>query len=436
MSARHVGRILLGLLVAAIVSPVAAQEGSVTFEFNFANPGARSLGLGGAFAGLADDATAAFANPAGLSQLIDPEFSTEARYSAYETPFVVGGRASGRPSGRGVDTVSGLRQGVSKDDRRTLSFFSFVLPRKRWSIALYRHRWADFSLDTKVDGLFAVVAGEDQRSENVVSRTDVRIVNTGVSASFTLSPNFRVGIGVVQFDAQLTSLSREYDQPIDSFYGAAAFDPDLLDTTYLHRASNTDLGLNAGFLWRLSPRWSLGGYFREGPRLENHIVETAGPAEEEFPPGAIELDVRNPLHLPDVFGLGTAFRTSDGRWTVSADWSRVRYSSIATDLSRDVFEPDQIRLDDGDEFRVGLEYVMIQANPILALRCGAWLDPAHRVGSGANTDPFERAVFQAGDDELHFTAGLGIVLPKYQIDLGADLSDRADHASVSFVYRF
>lgn len=37
-----------------------------TFQFSFSNPGARSLGFGGAFVALADDATASFANPAGL----------------------------------------------------------------------------------------------------------------------------------------------------------------------------------------------------------------------------------------------------------------------------------------------------------------------------------------------------------------------------------
>jgi hypothetical protein len=35
------------------------------FQFNFNNPGARALGMGGAFVAVADDATAVIANPAG-----------------------------------------------------------------------------------------------------------------------------------------------------------------------------------------------------------------------------------------------------------------------------------------------------------------------------------------------------------------------------------
>jgi hypothetical protein len=38
-------------------------------DFRFNNPGARANAMGGAFIGLADDATAAYTNPAGLTIL-------------------------------------------------------------------------------------------------------------------------------------------------------------------------------------------------------------------------------------------------------------------------------------------------------------------------------------------------------------------------------
>ncbi|MCJ7755499.1 MAG: hypothetical protein MUP13_13120, partial [Thermoanaerobaculales bacterium] len=73
--------ILVMIVVAALPATSAiAQETPSTFEFSFSNPGARSLGLGGAFAALADDATAAFANPAGLVQLVSIEVSAELRH--------------------------------------------------------------------------------------------------------------------------------------------------------------------------------------------------------------------------------------------------------------------------------------------------------------------------------------------------------------------
>ncbi len=70
----------LALLLAA--GSAAGQDqpvGPPSLEISFSNPGARSLGFGGAFVALADDATAAFANPAGLVQLLEPEVSIEGR---------------------------------------------------------------------------------------------------------------------------------------------------------------------------------------------------------------------------------------------------------------------------------------------------------------------------------------------------------------------
>src|SRR5213075_2927882 len=73
----------LFILIALITVPAVAQNTDIEslsgLQFNFGNPGARSLGMGGAFIGLADDASAAEANPAGLTILRKPEFSIEGR---------------------------------------------------------------------------------------------------------------------------------------------------------------------------------------------------------------------------------------------------------------------------------------------------------------------------------------------------------------------
>jgi len=63
-----------------------AQTNIETFsqlQFNFNNPGARAAGIGGAFIAIADDATAAEANPAGLTALIQPEISAELKAVQY-----------------------------------------------------------------------------------------------------------------------------------------------------------------------------------------------------------------------------------------------------------------------------------------------------------------------------------------------------------------
>src|SRR3954462_10209801 len=77
-------RFVFAAIVCSLVAlPLAAQNTDIEslsgLQFNFGNPGARSLGMGGAFLGLADDASAAEANPAGLTILRKPEVSIEGR---------------------------------------------------------------------------------------------------------------------------------------------------------------------------------------------------------------------------------------------------------------------------------------------------------------------------------------------------------------------
>ena len=74
--------VALSLTLSAL--PASAQTTSIInagIQFDFSLPGAKSLAMGGAFVALADDATAAQANPAGLTRLYvkKPQLSIEGR---------------------------------------------------------------------------------------------------------------------------------------------------------------------------------------------------------------------------------------------------------------------------------------------------------------------------------------------------------------------
>src|SRR5262245_64338372 len=97
-------------------------------QFDFLNPGARSLAMGSAFSGLADDATAAFTNPAGLLALTRPEISLEGRYRAVDTRFLSAGRISGTVLNRGEGTISGPGHAGDPDNVFGLSFLCFTYP--------------------------------------------------------------------------------------------------------------------------------------------------------------------------------------------------------------------------------------------------------------------------------------------------------------------
>ena len=426
--------LLVGVVLAAV--PASSQEGPVTFEFNFSNPGARSMGLGGAFAALADDATAAFANPAGLVQLIEPEVSLEGRSWSYDVPFVSGGRTSGVPTGIGIDTFGGLRYDVSSSTANGLSYLSFVYPGDGWSVAVYRHRWANFSVTRQIDSLFGIVDGELERAEDILATTDLEVTNNGFVGAYELTDELSVGGGFVYYQARIDSRSQEFAVEDEDFFAPNPREPDLIDTTYTLGGNDSGLTFHTGFSWRPNPRWSFGGYFREGPDLTMDVTEVVGPSNDEAEEGTVELDVSTPLRLPSVYGLGAAFRTLEGALTFSFEWNRVHYSSITESLDTNVFDPGQIALSDGNELHFGTEYVFQAAQQVFALRFGAWRDPAHGLDSGPDADVFERAVFDGGAADIHVAAGVGVVFSHIQFDFGLDLSDTADLLSLSIVYRF
>ena len=66
------------------------------------NPGAKAMGCGGAFAGLADSLDAVQTNPAGLSYLTNPEFLTFYNQGLFDTQYVFGGFALPYSSRRGA----------------------------------------------------------------------------------------------------------------------------------------------------------------------------------------------------------------------------------------------------------------------------------------------------------------------------------------------
>ncbi len=420
-----------------------AQTGPPGLEFSFSNPGARSMGLGGAFSALADDATAAFANPAGLVQLSRPEVSLEGRRWSYATPFTLGGRLSGQPTGIMLDNTSGLRSGVSSDVLSGLSFLSFVYPADDWSFAAYRHQLASFSVSSETQGFFGTQpSGESFRFRDIRASTRLDVVTIGVSAAYRLSDALSLGIGLSYFDGEF-DLQAEASLPIDEtlpdgLFGPNAYSPSAsLETQRITTIDVSDWGLTGGFLWQVDRSWSVGGFYRQGPRIMLEAAVRAGPAAAPIPEGTlIESESgTSPIELPDTFGLGLAYRSRDGTITASFDWDRVQYSSIIESLSETFADTEGTILNDGDEFRFGFEYAFVRLKPVIAVRAGAWLDPNHRVLVRAD-DALSRAIFRGGDDEGHLALGVGIAFPHFQIDVGIDLSKLVDTASVSGILSF
>jgi long-subunit fatty acid transport protein len=135
--------------------------------------------------------------------------------------------------------------------------------------------------------------------------------------------------------------------------------------------------------------------------------------------------------VPDVFGAGVVFRKSS--FTVSLDYDRVRYSQLTEDFTV-IFtgDPASFRIDDANEIHAGFEYF----NTPIALRAGIWTDPDHRLRYDGS-EIKSRAKFQPGEDQLHYSGGMGFVIAnRIQIDAALDYSERITTGALSFVFVF
>ncbi len=427
--------VLLGVLVMLTPTGAVAQQAVVPFQLNFSDPGARSMGFGGAFVALADDATAAFANPAGLVQLLKPEVSVEWRRWDYVLPYTEGGRLQGVPSGLGIDTVTGLRTATSQYDVTGLSYLSLVYPMENWSFAIYRQLSANLEFSGETQGLFGgapccVSRWNDQRFSS-----DWDIVTYGFSSAYRINDRFSIGLGLVYTDSWFESTVSEYRWDEDT--GQSLVEPNsyLPERAYLHEtlsAGGTDLTFAAGVLWKLSEQWRIGGVYRQGFGANMRVVLTAGAANNLGVPAGDTI-IRSPeipIEFPDGYGLGFAYRSADGRLTISFQWDYIYYSDIPTSI-----ELDDQTIDDGSELHLGAEYVFLRSTPIIALRVGTWLEPDHQMRATTD-DPLTRALLPGGKDEVHYTAGIGVAFQNFQIDFGADFGDRVDTLSLSAIYSF
>ncbi|MGB5392344.1 MAG: hypothetical protein WBP10_19385 [Thermoanaerobaculia bacterium] len=429
------------LSVAAVLAPVCTEgqelaQPVVNLQFNFADPGARSLGFGGAFVGLADDATAAFANPAGLVQLGRPEISLEGRRTSYSTPYTEGGRAEGAPSGFGIDNTVGLRTARSENVVSGISFFSLAYPQGKWSIAFFRHQLANFEFFGETQGLFGGGTSccqrrfFDQRTTN-----DFDFANLGLSGSYRVSETLSLGLGVTYLDASLTAVTDAYvvdDDSVEALFRPNSYLPERWIFSDVATIEDGDWTLTGGFLWHVSQRWNIGGVYRQGPEVETGSELVAGTVFDfGVPPG--EVIFRSPrvgVEFPSVFGLGFAYRAPDDRLTVSFQWDHIGYSSIVESL-----ELDDQTVDDADELHLGGEYVFHRSTTLIGVRLGAWLDPDHQLRATVD-DPFTRALLPPGSDEMHYAGGVGLAFKRFQIDFGIDFSDQVDTASISAIYSF
>jgi long-subunit fatty acid transport protein len=455
------------LLLIAAALPLAAQNTDIEslsgLQFNFGNPGARSLGMGGAFLGLADDASAAEANPAGLTILRKPEISVEGRNFQEQQVF----------------STSGTYPDISRtafshySQRIDPTFASFVYPIKNFTIGVYFHEPLrnegsgqvvpirndlTGAIKTDVPAFYLPTDGVSnpvtrQQCIDLNRQNPTRIACSGytikpfISAvdihekTFGLAAAWKIGKlsvgGTVRYHRFAeTAFTFRVDDAFD-------FDSISVQATSDIRKNNetakdvTDTTFAGGFKFEVNDKFSFGGVFKQGAQYKTPTFAANADTNFEF---AKVGDTT--FHVPDIYGVGFSLRPIPAL-TINADAVRVKYSNLVDNFIsinqsvRDVGNP--FFADDVTEIHLGAEYFFSTKIPF-AIRGGAWRDPKHSLeyrGPLTEANRVASAIlFPKGQDQTHVSIGAGLAWPRFQIDFGYDRSKLFRVGSLSAVVRF
>lgn len=460
LSGRWVRRAAASCQVAAMLAVAAAAAhaqatSQIPLQFSFMTPGARSLALGGAFLGAADDATAASANPSGLALLSLREISVEGRVERIETPFLQGGRIAGSVTGEGLDTIDGPSYGTDTNRHAALTFVSLVVPLGRATVAAYSHQVASmtnrfFSQGVFQRGTLAGITDDRVRELPLGGTREIAIRSYGGSVGMQVTPALSVGAGLALYAQRLDASFARFNVSSDAF---SPPNRSTVTATAVQRGKALSLAPNVGILWSPIVGIRVGAQYRRGPAFD--FVQT-----DDVPLNDVHLVREGRFKVPDVMGAGLEWRLAgrdDQRpdpayaLRVLADYTRVQYSQLKQDFI-DIQalvsgRPDRLRIDDGNELHGGLEVFLLKwrgrrlARPIM-LRTGAWLDPDHSVryeptSAGDPLDILMTATLPGGKDVVHYSFGGGVVLSRrVEMNGAVDVSSRSTFVTTSAVVRF
>jgi len=370
--------------------------------------GPRAMGMGGAFSAVADDATAATWNPAGMSQLERIELGASVGW--YHRRVQQDDGAGDDDSDVDLDHASAI-----------VPFHAFGCQQ---TIALAWQRQFDFGRSVSAsahtdDGMVIV----DQITEVEV---DGALAAWSLSYALELRPGLSLGVTVQAWGDALTGRSH-YSRDVRETNTIEFFPmPASVATLDEHRETEVREGYSAvlGLWWQALPELTIAVVVKPTYRLrlatDSHSVVTtdgtpAPPENEHF---------TSDFHYPTSATLGLAWRQGD-RDTIACDatwtqWSRYRLSEDGrTSSPVNSFIPYE-DFDDGISLRLGYEHLLLLDELVAAVRIGALYEelPGAAPAPSADQPSTTHAVV---DRYYGVTAGASLCFDHLLYDVGAQV---------------
>jgi len=440
-SFRYLAVFFLSLLFVSSLFAVTDEEIFRAFSLNLSTPGARAVGMGGAFIGRADDATAAETNPAGLTILARPEVSLEYRHSNARnvTTSIFNVPIRNFDLNPHPDVEPGLDRSIADfqaldtlDSADALGFASFVYPTSRVTLAFSRHEL--IRTDASLFGGLNASPFHFLEPNDFLGNAQIRDVNYNFTAATKIGDAISVGgsIKIADFSFESSIAARQRAEPDFGQHFVSRID-----------TSETKVGFNAGILVHPTSKVSIGVVYKFEPQF---TLGTVVDNTDQTPPFSVQKDVS--FDVPDTLGFGIS-ASPNSNWTFNFDVVRVFYSQLAkVDTGFSLFthllpnaqqqlllpgsgnaDVIDFKIDDGLDIHLGTEYLWTHESYVFALRGGYYSQSRNRffLGSAPNldVDAFLRPIFgsDAGEHFNHITLGTGITYGNFQIDFAADIGD-------------
>jgi len=327
--------------------------------------GARALGLGGAFIGVADDATAVTFNPAGLAQMVKPEMS------------FVGQGFNRRGAFQDAQTISGRRTLLVDDSLVSSTRFDPLL--LSGTVPL-RVGGRTLAIQLSVQRLIPLREGNSRAMQerpqdgSAPVQLHQSIDQTGQIDLYSFATAYEVSQRI------LLGLSVNYWRG-DWNLGSSSTSESAGSTSFVHYTQSNHLegsNFTVGLLWRWET-WSLGinrSTAFHGDYTYSASYLTSATPRITAPP------YTTGLHWPSTTGVGLAYRPADG-WLLALDlvrtpWSEARYMSGRENLNGlNFFDMSKgNRTPDATQFHLGVERILLApSGNVVPLRFGYSREP-------------------------------------------------------------
>ncbi len=339
-------------------------------DWNITGAGARAAGMGGAFIGVADDATAITWNPGGLTQLYRPEVSLVARYIAenykYESTFF-------------LNTVDNQGHFV-------VNFASAAYPfmNGRLVVAIAYQKQLDW-----------YSGWESDENESATGGANTIIPGLAFRVLPVLSIGFSTNIWMGNSDKET----------YDHYY------EDYVERTISFSGFNMAFGLMVDFNNLQNPiPLKLGMMIRTPFDLGVEVD-----ADYEY---STDLHYENTVDMPIMMGFGVSLRLGENL-TLSSDYeiraygeSKIHYELGGTSNLSDSKE-------NLNQIRVGAEYLVVTDFAVIPLRAGFKTIPT-LLSNGEGPDYSWEYTDQTKG--TGFSVGTGLIFERVAIDATFDLS--------------